>query len=112
MDEHLTSSRTIGNTMLAVRAGEILEGSFADGIRKLNTKGALVVSTKLTKKRALMLLNFIDEFKHNWYCQHEEGHNLENDMQKTCQWLLNEINKRWSQNELYAPNKKRCRHGG
>lgn len=94
------------------RAGQIKPGSFADGIRMLNEKGALVVPVKLTKQRAVMLLDFIGEFKHDWYCLHEEGHHLEDDMQKTCQWLLNQINKRWSQNELHTPNKKRRRHGG
>jgi len=81
----------------------IKPGSFADGIRMLNERGALVIPARLTKKRALMLLDFIGEFQHRWHGRHEEGHHLEHDMQMTCQWLINQINKRWSQNELHMP---------
>lgn len=89
---------------------EIKEGSFADGIRKLNTKGALVIPTRLTKARARILLDYIPVFKHKWYCEHnEKGHPGEDDMQNAMQWLANQINKRWSQNELYSPRKKKIK---
>jgi hypothetical protein len=85
---------------------EIKPGSFADGVRKINTRGALVLPARLTKKRGRLLLEFIDQFKHNWYCDHDEkdpGYKEdENDMQMAMRWILNEVNKRWSQNELYT----------
>lgn len=91
-------------------ASSIKKGSFADGIRMINTKGAFVKSTRLTKHRAVILLDFIDEYKRSWYCSHPEGagfEDMENEMQLACRWLLNQISKRWSQNELYEPRKKR-----
>lgn len=98
-------------TSIRQKYSTIKLGSFADGIRMLNEKRALMLPANLTKKRAIILLDFIDEFKRNWYCDHKEGDDfLEDDMQKACQWLLNQINKRWSQNELYYPNKKQRKH--
>lgn len=91
-------------------ASSIKEGSFADGIRLINTRGAFVKPTRLTKQRAVILLDYIDEYKRSWYCSHPEGEgfeDMENEMQMACQWLMNQISKRWSQNELYAPRKKR-----
>ncbi len=88
----------------------IRPGSFADGIRSINTKGALVRPARLTKARAILLLDFIEEFKRNWYCHHDESETLpeqEDDMQLAMQWIFNQINKRWSQNELYDQPKKK-----
>lgn len=82
---------------------EIQKGTFADGIRMLNTKGALVKPVRLTKARGRMLLQYIDEFKHRWYCDHPTADKeMEDEMQFTMQWILNQVNKRWSQNELYS----------
>jgi hypothetical protein len=78
--------------------------SFAEGIKAINTKGAFVIpGVRLTKRRARMLIDFIGKFKENYYMEHDEknAHN-EDDMQFACQWLLNQISKRWSQNELYS----------
>lgn len=88
----------------------IKKDSFADGIRKLNTKGALCTPANLTKKRAIILLDFIGEFKHHWYSKHDDNF-MEDDMQKACQWIVNQINKRWSQNELYQPRKRKISNG-
>ncbi|HAB52523.1 MAG TPA: hypothetical protein DCE80_10210 [Ignavibacteriales bacterium] len=91
-------------------ASSIKEGSFADGIRLINTRGSFVKPTRLTKQRAIILLDFIDEYKRSWYCSHPEGEgfeDMENEMQLACQWLMSQISKRWSQNELYEPRKKR-----
>lgn len=84
----------------------IKPGSFADGIRKINTNGAFVIPVRLTKKRARLLIDFIEEFKRDWNNKHEEGHHSENDMQSAMQWILNQVSKRWSQNELYSDTKK------
>jgi methanogenic corrinoid protein MtbC1 len=81
---------------------KIKEGSFADGIRALNTRGALVIPTRLTKARARVLLDFVDEFKHHWYATHDKDNTEgEDDMQQAMQWVMNQISKRWSQNELF-----------
>jgi hypothetical protein len=64
----------------------------------------------MTEEQSKAVLDFIDEYKRSWYCSHPEGEGfdeMENEMQMACQWLMNQISKRWSQNELYEPRKKR-----
>lgn len=100
----------LNNGAVSNCASSIKEGSFADGIRLINTRGAFIKPARLTKQRAIILLDFIDEYKRSWYCSHPEGEgfeDMENEMQLACQWLMNQISKRWSQNELYEPRKKR-----
>lgn len=75
---------------------------FTDAIKQLNTKGPLMPKVKLTKKRALILLDMIHRYRHEWNFNHEEGHHLENEMQSAVNWLSNQIFKRWSQNDLYS----------
>lgn len=85
---------------------DIKPGSFADGIRKLNTRGALCRPANLTKIRARLLLRYMDTFKREWYCDHSEQdpdyEKDETDMQMAMQWILNQVNKRWPQNELFS----------
>lgn len=89
--------------MLSKEKGKGIEPrSFADGIRMINEKGALVVPTRLTKKRAVILLDMVGRFREEWNMTHKEGHHAEDDMQHAVQWLCNQIFKRWSQNELYS----------
>jgi hypothetical protein len=79
-------------------------GSFADGVRMLNTRGALVLpGVRLTKKRAVIILSAISEFEHNWNVVNDHrDEEAYNEMRMAMQWIVNQINKRWSQNELYA----------
>lgn len=86
---------------------KIQKDSFADGIRALNTRGALVIPVRLTKHRAIILLDIISRGIEDWNMSHEEGHFNEHDVQAGAQWVRNQISKRWSQNELHQPNKKR-----
>ena len=81
--------------------------SFAHGVKMANTRGALISPVRLTKAHGRILARYIDEFKQNWYCTHDdEGDDTykqeEKLMQESMQWILNQVNKRWSQNELYS----------
>lgn len=83
------------------KQSKIKPGSFADGIRMLNEKGALVIPVNLTKRRAIILLDLIHKGLEDWNCTHEEGHFNEHDVQAAVQWVRNQVFKRWSQTELY-----------
>ena len=78
------------------------KNSFAEGLRLINTKGALVKpGVRLTKARAQIILSFVHKYRHEWNDTHEES-DADNDMQSAMQWILNKIYKRWSQNEIYS----------
>lgn len=87
---------------------EDIKVPFSEGIRMLNMKGALVQPARLTKGRAIMLLEFVGQFKENFYMEHDNpSKKMEDDMQFAMQWVVNQVNKRWSQNELYSETDKR-----
>lgn len=82
----------------------IKKDSFADGIKAFNTRGAFVIPTRLTKNRGRILWESVNEFRRNWYMDHPDSVG-EDEMQFAMQWLVNQINKRWSQAELYRNEK-------
>lgn len=105
-----TENNALNKGAVSNCSSSIKKGSFADGIRMINTRGAFIKPARLTKQRAIILLDYIEEYKRSWYCSHPENEgfeDMENEMQLACQWLMNQISKRWSQNELYAPRKRR-----
>lgn len=81
---------------------EIIEGfsSFAEGIKAMNTRGHGYIPVRLTKKRARILLDVLNDGREQYHFKYSD--NDDNDMQCAVQWVKNFIYKRWSQNELYS----------
>ena len=71
----------------------IKKDSFADGIRMMNTKGALVVPVRLNKRMKEILLILIEEDKSNSEIIFEDCEDCYNRFMNATTWLFNQLNK-------------------
>lgn len=78
------------------------KGEFAEGLRQLNTKGALVLPIRLNKRAGRMLMQIVNHSKDQVAVNFpEEGTQQEDDFHTALQFIVNEVSKRWSLSELY-----------
>lgn len=75
--------------------------SLAEGLQLFFTRGALVQPVKMTKRRAVIMLNMLKHFEENFEMDFRvEDDEMYHDYQMAIQWVFNEINKRYSQADL------------
>lgn len=82
------------------------KGSFAAGLQDMATRGIKGTNVRLTKKRARILRNLINEHRHEISVRYEKEGD-EDDFCAAMQWLANQIDKRWSVFELVDDTRKK-----
>lgn len=73
--------------------------SFSEGLRLMSEKGIKGPRVHLTKKRALMLLDFLQKSMGDHVVDMNDKD--ANDWFAVMQWVRNQIEKRWSMMELH-----------